>query len=157
MAKKTQRRATPEELQAENRHLRRHGVATSITKVVTSIIQWGVIAFIAYEIKETAVAWAGKTTRADINVSGTASASFEMAVDRMCGTLRDVQEASLFVTILAMLLAVSAVVYGRRQAQLRRSVIQRLSPFEQAYEKGIDPRRTSSKIQTTGETRPEDK
>ncbi|MBL8271208.1 hypothetical protein [Steroidobacter sp.] len=57
---------------------------------------------------------------------------------------------------LLVLLAFCGVAYGRYQSKLRRDDVQRLSAYKEKYELLRDPRRSSSRLTSRGETRPED-
>ena len=151
------KRRTVEELEAELRGLHRHRLGDHVTKVLTAFAKWGSLVWIAVQAKDVGIAWAGKTTLANIRINAAATGNLDVAVDRVCGALKDIQATALFVTVLAILFAVSAIAYGRRQAKLRRDAILRLSPFEQMYERIVDPGRTTSGITPSGETRDEDR
>ncbi|MCY1454838.1 hypothetical protein D9M71_719310 [compost metagenome] len=58
--------------------------------------------------------------------------------------------------ILCILIGVGGGLYGRRQAEFRRSVVERYHPLMVEYEKRLDPDRVSSDMPPRGGTRLED-
>lgn len=105
--------------------------------VANNVARWagGVgIVFFAYK---TVATLAGETTVADIGIK----------------VLADVRFSEVF----AWIFGASGVGYGWRQRKLRRDTIERLSGRQQALEKGIDPKRSSSELTTRGDTNPEDR
>lgn len=137
-------RKTRAELKAENRMLRQHYLGDSITKVLVALIRYGAFAFISWQLAKMVIALAGHHTEADIQIGATLNVGL---IDRI----------PMYVVSLALFLALVAVIYAKRQAKLRRQIIERFHPYQEAAEKQIDPKRSSSRLTKTGDTRPEDK
>lgn len=83
--------------------------------------------------------WSGKTTAADVKLAFTSGG---------------LPQASIF---LLVLLAVVAVLYGRSQARLRRDTVRHFESRMKRLEKELDPHRTSSGLNPSGETPEEGK
>lgn len=107
-------------------------------KVVEHGFKWGAAAFGFWCVKEGWVLSAGTITIADLN----ASLKFETLSSWTCPLL--------------IVFGVGGIFYGRRQAKLRKDTVERLHPYQEKYEKSIDPNRSSSRLTPRGETRPED-
>lgn len=149
--------ASKRDLQSENRRLRLHGFGTNVARVLMTLIRWGGIVLSIWMIKDIALAWAGKQTLADISIN--ARGNLELiysTAEKVCADIREANTTAVGVAVLSLTLALAGLLYGRRQAALRRSVIQRLSPFEQLWERSIDASRSSSGIRPTGDTREDD-
>ncbi len=77
-----------------------------------------------------------------------------------CEVAQDVQTALKYVSVFCMLVlvvGVSGVLYGRSQRALRLRKTKQLQARITDLETMIDPNRSSSGLQKTGETHPEDK
>ena len=151
MAKKK----TAAELRAENQLLRAHGIGNNITKVIRDFIMWGAALGIAYFAYLSIDTLAGKTTKADIEVKaeGALSMNAKPAAKSDASDIPVYYKTALF---LLLLFGVGGIAYGRREAKLRRDVIERYHPVIQVAEKDIDPKRSSSQLTSQGDTRPED-
>jgi hypothetical protein len=57
---------------------------------------------------------------------------------------------------LAWVLAGGSIIYGQRQAKLRRDTTERMHGRNKVLEERVDPGRTSSQLTTRGQTSPED-
>lgn len=157
-----------ERLRAENRSLRRHQYGTNLTKVLQSLFKWSSVLGIAYYAHIVFLAWAGKTTVANIRLDAHAYASLDTAASgdiwpaveavakSMCATAGDYASLAFWVAVISLLAGVMGLVYGKAQKRLRNNAIAKLSPYQQKYEKLIDPQRSSSSLTMTGETRLED-
>lgn len=166
-------------LTAENRKLRLHGIGNNVTKVLQSLIKYGTFFGMVYYAQVVLVAWAGKTTVADVRINASAvatatagthaeadskvnSASLEALNSKLEASVKKNEslekESGVYrvVTPLALLLSVLAILYGRSQAKLRRSVIKRFSPYQQQLEQAVHTTRTSSGLTKTGETQEKD-
>ena len=133
MAKK---KKTAPELQIENRMLRRYRTMEAIVSVINNLVRWGGLVAIAYFTYLSVTALAGQRTIADIGIK----------------FLADVRVSEA----LAWLFGGSGIAYGLRQRKLRRDTVERIQGRVQRFETNVDPRRTTSKLTTRGETRPED-
>lgn len=131
MAKKTLA-----EYRAENRALRRGHISDAISKVLSDIIRYGVFGFLGYCIYLSIDSLSGKNTSANIAVN----------------FLSDVRVSQA----LAWILCGGGVSYGLKQKNLRKKTIERLQNRITTLERKLDSHRTSSKLTTQGETRPED-
>lgn len=138
-----------EECEAELAFVKANGVATNITKIIRDAFKWGSLAWIFYVVYLSIEKLAGKRTLADITVNGGVSLNIP---DTGLGLLFDPKTMA----VLGLLFGFGGILYGRNQARLRRSTIERLHPDQQAREKAIDSARTSSRLTSTGDTRPED-
>lgn len=153
MAQSLRKSKSKSALQAENRMLRAHGIGDGITKIIQAIIKYGVVAYIAYNIRLIAIEWAGKNTTANIDVKADVSVDINNAADSAAGAVSNLCDQTIYIALFVM---VAAIGYGKAQAILRRRVIERMHPYQEAAEKQIDPERTSSRLTNTGDTRPED-
>jgi hypothetical protein len=154
-------------LREQNRRLRLNGFATGAAKVVNTAVKYGMLALIVYFMRDPFIAWSGKTTKTDISISAHGSVSAKGNEGAKSGQSGNVspptQEAIPFslgsteLTVsLALLFGIAGIGYGRREARLRRQVIERFHPYQLAEERSADARRSSSRLTPTGETRPED-
>jgi hypothetical protein len=101
------------------------------------LIKWGSIAFIAYQTRMAAVAFAGENTAATLALS-------------IIGDIKTTH--GIYITISGL-----SVVFGLRERHLRRLNSKNMGGHIERLEKLIDPNRTSSGITKSGTTRPEDK
>ena len=122
-------------------------VATSISKILTSLFKWAGLAIMVWKASDALIAFAGRSTvaRGDIKLEATTHSYFGLE-DTNC----------LIIVGLALLFGLVGIVYGKRQARLRKKAIERFAPNKQMEELHIDPGRSSSKLTLSGETRPED-
>lgn len=153
------------EYKAENRLLRAHGFGSGLVKVLQQLIKYGGFVLIAWHVQLAITSLSGKHTYADIVVRADGNMNMgdgvkpdgESGQAPACPQLEDQglspQDA---LAIICFFLALVAISYGRAQARLRRDVIERMHPYQEAFEKQRDPGRTSSRLTRTGETRPED-
>lgn len=81
--------------------------------------------------------WSGKTTAADVKLAFTSGG---------------LPQASIFLLVLLAAFAVLAVLYGRSQARLRRDTVRHFESRMKRLEKALDPHRTSSGLNPSGET-----
>ncbi len=146
MAKKK----TQEELSLEIKMLRRHGIGNNFTKIVRDLIKYGFLFGVSYFSYLSIDSLSGKITHADISMNATGSMSVESS-----STVKFFTDCRT-VGILAIIFGVGGILYGRRQANLRRDVIEKFNPYKIAIEKKIDPERSTSKLLSRGDTRPED-
>lgn len=124
------------ELIALVRTLQREKTATgwvSVLRTLVKTIGWVAVAYFA---KESIVAFAGVKTFAELKGA----------------FLADVRVSEWAAWLLVVLFGG----YGLRQKKLRGRTIERLSRRNAELEALVDPNRTSSRLGTTGETRPED-
>lgn len=108
-------------------------------KAISNVTKWGALAFIGWISYLSVAELAGKVTNA--NISAVLSWPFG---------------PGWIMVVLALLFGAGGIVYGRRQAKLRKDTIERLHEYQKRYELSIDPNRSSSRLTARGETRPED-
>ncbi len=131
------KKPTYDEVVAENRFLRRGAWADAIGSALRVVGKWGMIAFVALQVRYSVEALAGTTTVASL-------------------FLQIVNDVNVSIG-LSWLLSAGAVTYGLRQRQLRRRVIARQGRRLQELERGHDPKRTSSDLTESGDTPPLDR
>lgn len=124
-----------------------HDIGTSVTKIAVALIKWGGVGYCALMAKDTAIALAGKVTiaKGDIHVDAAANASVDFA-NFNC----------LAIVAVAVVIGFVGIFYGMGQAKLRRDAIARLAPYKEKCDLSLDEGRSSSKLTSTGNTRPED-
>jgi hypothetical protein len=125
-----------EELSAENDFLRRGGFAEQIGAVIQALIKYSAVAFMFWCAKEAFVAYAGKTSEANVVVSFLGSLTLSNSV--------------------ALLFGLGGVAYGYKQRKLKGDTVERLQSRIQELEQRFDKNRTSSELTKTGETNPKD-
>lgn len=109
----------------------------SAFKLAANLIRWTGIVLVVYWAYRIVEALAGQTTVAEFDIE-------------MLPNLRASQ-------IAASIWAGAATGYAFFERDLRRRTVERLQNRITELEKKIDPSRTSSKLTTRGETRPEDR
>ena len=101
------------------------------------LIKWGSVAFIAYQARMAAIAFAGETTVASLALN----------------LLADIKTThGIYITISGL-----SIIFGLRERHLRRLNAKNMGGHIERLEVSIDPNRTSSGITKSGTTRPEDK
>lgn len=125
------------ELLAENRALKISRVSSGVVQVLNQLIMWAALVLIAHEFAQVLIAYAGKETNANIAMSFISN--LEVSVT------------------LSLVVGIFGFLYGFRQRKLRKDTTERLQGRNQELELIIDPKRSSSKLTSRGETRKEDK
>jgi len=139
-------RRKPTTLSVEKEKTRRiRSILDLVFKFISSLVKYGMSIPISYALVEVARAWAGKTTRADINIS---------ASSNMGGI--DVNNMLLYCTGAGIIFAVSGIKYGLSQRKLRKDTVERLQNRIKTLEKKFDSSRTTSGLTARGDTNPED-
>ena len=123
-------------LEAENYVLKQQVKSDRWSVTITHAVKWGALFGIVSKISSVGVALAGHHTVADIAVKVLAHTSVPSALGIIFGS--------------------GGIVYGKRQEILKRKTVQRLETRMKEFEKSFDPKRSSSKLTTQGETNPED-
>lgn len=90
---------------------------------------------------------AGKLTYADISIQGSIQEACDQALSR----------TGAGIVLIAVFIGIIGIVYGHRQASLRKSTVERLTAQITILEKIVDPGRSSSQLTTRGETSEGDK
>ncbi len=125
------------QLEAENSYLRKARIADGIIQVALAAVRYGALIVVGYWGLEAIRALAGSSTFADISVDFLTEINVSVA--------------------LAWSVGVFGGVYGYKQRHLRRNTVERLQGRIRELEAMIDPQRSSSKLTTRGDTRPEDR
>jgi|SRR5579875_1562019 len=107
-------------------------VIYSVTSIIRLIIFGILVILIAYWTKDVLLAYAGKSTAADVAIRFFA----EFKIDRA----------------LAYLFGLGGIGYGWQQRELRRRTIKRLTERTGELERKIDPNRSSSGLTERGTT-----
>lgn len=128
------------ELDAGVRTQRIHVVGETISRTWAALVKWSSLAFMAWTVERTLSRFAGKNTLADISLSA----------------LINIDGLPIIVGGLSVVFGVGGIAYGRAQAELRRTTVERLHQYQEKYERSIQPGRTTSKLTPRGDTRPED-
>lgn len=153
-----QARKDREDLRVENARLkgqlsqiRRYGIFSTVTKIAGEALRS------ARVIAPFCFAWlmvrelAGRSTNVDADVRTSVDVSSQTLAEWFA-----ILSQSRIMGALAIAVGVGGILYGRAQAKLRKDDVEHLQDAKIKYEKGRDPGRTSSKLTTRGETRPED-
>jgi hypothetical protein len=117
-----------------------------LQKRLLQLSKWGGISFCVWRIQVAVGDLAGKETIAKGDIRFDAAAKLDFF---------DLDGTKLVLG--GLVVGGIGIVYGVQQSKLRRRVVERLNPYKEKYETLIDPGRKSSKLTTTGDTRPEDK
>lgn len=133
----TMQRKTRAQLEAEIEYLKKTSLADSLATIFSNLFKWGSLAFCAWCVQRMVVSIAGTHTLASIAVAF----MLDTKMDRWT----------------AYALGAIGTLYGMGQRHLRKRNIARLSRHIESLEKRKDPRRSSSELTQTGDTRPEDK
>jgi hypothetical protein len=133
---------TPKHTPAQRKALReidyRIVKAESIARVVTTIIRYGTVCFVAWTALEAVRALAGHVTLADIT----------FAVRFLVSEKKE--------TVFSWGVGVAGFAYGWRERKFRKDDIERRSERIAELERKLDPRRSSSHLDRRGDTNPED-
>jgi hypothetical protein len=121
-------------------------LADNITKIIQDIVKWGFLFGIFYLGYLSIVELAGKITVADLKVAARGLFDFGGGTSTI----------GLWIGLLGLCFGWAGIRYGHRQARLKGEAIERMHEYQQKYEQSIDPRRTSSRLTSKGDTRPED-
>ncbi len=121
-------------------------LAADVTKVIVAAIKWIGIGFCFWQGQLALASLAGKKTIAIGDIKFGANAEVDL-INFDC----------IEIVAMAVLIGILGIVYGAQQAKLRRRAVERLHPYKEMYERSLDPERRSSKLTTTGDTRPEDR
>lgn len=125
------------QLEAELKLVKQAKASDGTISIINSLIRWGAIVLIVRYTYLSIATLAGEQTSSNIVIS----------------LITDFKANKW----LAYLIGGSGFFYGASQARLRKNTVERLQSRIQELEKRIDPKRSSSNLLTTGETRPEDK
>lgn len=153
----------------DHKTLRFHVAGDAVAKVLVTLIKYGVYAFIAYQTAHASIdvahEWAGKTTLAkvDVDVHGKLEAKGTGALEGQIGSDTGSSDILLtpysldpWVVAGALIIALMGLSYGKRQGKLRKDVVEQMHQYQLRYEESLDPKRSSSKLTTRGDTRPGD-
>lgn len=138
-------------LKGQLSQIRRYGVFSSVTKISGDVLR------AARVIAPFCFAWlivrelAGRSTNVDADIRTSVDVSSQTLADWFA-----ILSQSQLLGVLVIAVGVGGILYGRAQAKLRKDDVEHLQDAKIKYEKARDPGRTSSKLTTRGETRPED-
>jgi len=124
-------------MKAELRYRLYGRIIDVIGSVVNRAIPWVGVVFIAYNVNSAVRFLAGRTTFADVGIKFLADFRISEAVAYVFGG--------------------GGLLYGLRNRKLRKDNVERMTRRIAQLEAQIDPRRSSSRLTSRGETRPEDK
>lgn len=124
------------QLEAELKVLKKAKASEGIVQVLLSLIRWGAIVLIVRYGFLGIETLSGKSTFADIGVNFLTDIKISVAIAWAAG--------------------LGGIGYGYSQRKLRKDTIERLVSRIQELESDADDERTSSKLTTRGDTRPED-
>lgn len=124
------------QLEAELKALRSSRTVDGAVVVLQSLLRWGGIVAIAWFTRLAVGDLAGQTTMADIGLDFLGKVEVSVALAWAAGA--------------------AGGYYGYRQRKLRRDTVERLQKRVQELEKIIDRKRSTSRLTSRGETRPED-
>ncbi len=113
-----------------------YAITDAVSKIFSVGIKWGTLIYFIYAGTDVLKAFAGHETLANI--------SFNWMMNEHLAAL------------LGGIFGTGGIIYGRRQAQLRRDVIERMHPYQVEYETRLDQQRSSSGLTVRGDTRKED-
>jgi hypothetical protein len=136
VAKNRKRTKTKAELEAENRLLRSFRATDGLVSIFNNLIKWGGLVLIFKYLSVCIIALSGEVTTSDIVIQFLTDFKINGA--------------------LACVLGGGSVAYGFSQNKLRKDTVKRIQNRNQQLEKRIDKKRSSSRLTSTGETRPED-
>lgn len=132
-------------------------VNTAITHVAKLakilIIAVGLVLGMQY-VRDIAVAWAGKETRANISVTGEVKA--DVGFNKEHGGESPSDSLCFYAAIGGVFIGLLGMGIGRAQIRLRKNTVLHLAGSKEELEKVIDSRRSTSGLTKSGETRPED-
>jgi len=137
MAKKTKA-----VLEAENKILRRSNLSQGIVAVAQTLVRTGGAVAIVFFCREAIGDLAGKSTDSDISFT---LAGFDFVADGMKPG-----------EIVAYVVSVASILYGYLQKRLKKKIIEKMHFRTEELERKIDPKRSSSHLTSSGDTRPED-
>ena len=114
-----------------------HVIGDVITKVLSEIFKWGTLIYFIYAGSEVLKEFAGKSTYADVTFSWIMS-------ERLA-------------SVLGLIFGAGGMLYGRRQARLRKDTVEKMHQFQVKYEESVNVNRTSSGLTCRGDTHEDDK
>ena len=107
---------------------------------VVRLCKWVPLCIICYFIYLSIASLAGRSTLAQFSLWLTA----------------DLKTNTVFSHLVTALLGAGGVTFGIRERRLKRKNIERMSSQLAEYETRLDPKRSSSRLTSKGQTRPED-
>lgn len=134
------------EIDSEKLHFRMFLIdrGYDLIKCLFTSITWIVLAWILFLAIDSL---AGKITYANISIQGSIQEACDQAISY----------TGAWILLLSIIVGIFGIVYGRRQASLRKSTVERLTAQITILEKIVDPGRSSSQLTTRGETAERDK
>jgi len=150
---------TKAQLESEIKVLRGGCWLEAVTKLLRTVVIVCGFMYAMYIVGEVAEDWSGKDTTANINVIADLQASAALNTKNNHATEQTkiiVPFYSWLPGLLGLIFGIAGISYGRAESRARRDIIERMHPYQEAWEKEHDPKRTTSKLTKRGDTRPED-
>ena len=119
---------------AEYEFLRTEAWVRGAVRFGTSLTKWGGLVAIAYFIADAMKVWAGTDTTAELSV------------------ILELFRGRGAICFLALVFGVGGVIYGSRQAQLRRRTVESIATRTPQLERMLDEKRSSSGLTKSGDT-----
>lgn len=138
-------------------------IISNLGRIGNTFLIAACIAFCVWQIQIVAVAWAGKTTTATIDLD--AKGKLEWGDKSIQGGEPEESDSSgedilsalcFYVGVGGLFTGFLGIRTSQRQRRLRQDSVSHLAPYKTMYEKLIDQQRSSSGLMHNGETRPED-
>jgi len=131
-------------LREQVHRLRVQGFATGTAKVGQILAKWGMLALIAYFLHDPLVEWAGKDTTAHISIDAHGKLESRSRIEQAF----EVVGAPETTALLGVIFGMCGVIYGLREARLRRRVREELLPYKLIHERMLEgrPSQTSATI-----------
>jgi hypothetical protein len=142
---------------------------TALGRLGTTTLIVICIMYTASQIKDIAVAWAGKSTTAVIAVDVAANGKAEWGNSDSHDPLENAEtnnqdigndaltQLCFYVGAVGLLVGLFGLHIAGRQRKLRQETVTHLAPYKTMYEELVDRQRSTSGLMHDGETRPEDK
>lgn len=130
-------RRSREQLEAELRVLRNRRLSDGWASVANNVVRWGGILGIVYYTAQAVQSLAGQQTAAALILQWPTEYKVHVAIP--------------------WITAVAFVAYGLLQRYLKNRTVRELHQYIKELEQRVDPKRSSSGLTSTGETRPEDR
>ncbi|MFK8029152.1 MAG: hypothetical protein AB8G18_02850 [Gammaproteobacteria bacterium] len=145
------------ELRGELNALHRVGNSNSWAKALQVVGPWIMAAVIAGFMSQAVKHIAGKETNFLLKADVNAGIEGELKVKALDEAVKLAKEEAFKVVYPAIFIGIGGILYGWSQRSLRRRTVERLHPYQEMYEKTLDPERSTSRLTKKGDTNPEDR
>lgn len=115
----------------------------TIGRNINYLFKYGAYVILAIWWAPVVQEFAGQTTAALIGLKAEVNGTVTIAT-------------STWVTVMAIIFGLSGILYGQRQARLRKKTVANMSDQLKECEKQLDSKRTSSNLTKSGDTHPGD-